>query len=361
MIFIILIYFIFCGDVFATQISYPTTWGVNDTVTNVKLNNNNNAITAVVNGNLDNTNMASSYFLYQSVAALPSAGTQGRVDFLTTDNSINLDNGSAWLKTITPTGTLATGQFPYYNSGWALLSPGAQYYSLVSNGVSSLPSYQQISLTNGITGTLSIANGGTGQVTAQAAVDALLPSQASASGKFLTSNGSASSWGSSGLTLVSNTTVSAAATTGNIAIDGSKYYRIVFNLGNLSAADFLIIRFNADSGAHYKWVYDGRTTGGAITGGATGAAGITMSTAMTNSIVNYLNGDFQTFPQAASSVETLPVSGQIQYTDNAAGLATILSFGGSWTNAVAATSFVIISNGGATFSGNVLVYKLGTT
>jgi len=49
--------------------------------------------------------------------------------------------------------------------------------------------------TSAITGTLGVSNGGTGQTTAQAAIDALLPSQGSASGKFLTSNGSASSWG----------------------------------------------------------------------------------------------------------------------------------------------------------------------
>lgn len=43
---------------------------------------------------------------------------------------------------------------------------------------------------------IPIANGGTGQVTAQAGIDALLPSQAAASGKVLTSNGSFCSWGS---------------------------------------------------------------------------------------------------------------------------------------------------------------------
>lgn len=43
--------------------------------------------------------------------------------------------------------------------------------------------------------TVSIAKGGTGQVTANAAVNALLPSQTSNSGKYLTSNGTDSSWG----------------------------------------------------------------------------------------------------------------------------------------------------------------------
>lgn len=43
--------------------------------------------------------------------------------------------------------------------------------------------------------TLAINKGGTGQSTAQAAIDALLPSQASASGKYLTSDGTNCSWG----------------------------------------------------------------------------------------------------------------------------------------------------------------------
>jgi len=45
-----------------------------------------------------------------------------------------------------------------------------------------------------LTGTLAIANGGTGQVTANAAFNALAPSQASANGKYLKSNGTNTAW-----------------------------------------------------------------------------------------------------------------------------------------------------------------------
>lgn len=155
---ILILLLIFCSPVFATQITYPTTWAVNDTVTNVKLNNNDNAVSNVVNGNIDNTNTASGYFLYQSVSSLPAAGKQGRVDFLTSDNSLNLDTGSAWLKTVIPNGSLVTGNIPYYNGGWQQLTAGTQHYSLISNGTSSLPSYQQVNLTNGITGNLPVTN-----------------------------------------------------------------------------------------------------------------------------------------------------------------------------------------------------------
>jgi len=52
-----------------------------------------------------------------------------------------------------------------------------------------------VSLSTQVTGTLPIANGGTGQTTANAAFNALAPSQTSQSGKYLTTNGADTSWG----------------------------------------------------------------------------------------------------------------------------------------------------------------------
>jgi hypothetical protein len=50
-----------------------------------------------------------------------------------------------------------------------------------------------------IAGTLAITNGGTGQITASAAINALVPSQGGNSGKFLSTNGSVVSWESATL------------------------------------------------------------------------------------------------------------------------------------------------------------------
>jgi hypothetical protein len=50
-------------------------------------------------------------------------------------------------------------------------------------------------LSTGITGTLPVANGGTGATTATGATNALLPSQTSNSGKYLTTDGTNTSWG----------------------------------------------------------------------------------------------------------------------------------------------------------------------
>ena len=51
-----------------------------------------------------------------------------------------------------------------------------------------------IPLTTAVAGTLPIANGGTGQDTAGAALNALLPTQATHTGKYLTTDGSNTSW-----------------------------------------------------------------------------------------------------------------------------------------------------------------------
>lgn len=49
-----------------------------------------------------------------------------------------------------------------------------------------------------VTGTVAIGNGGTGQTTANAALNALLPSQTSQSGKYLTTDGTNTSWAAAG-------------------------------------------------------------------------------------------------------------------------------------------------------------------
>lgn len=59
-------------------------------------------------------------------------------------------------------------------------------------------STSSVVLTTEVTGTLPIANGGTGQTTANTAFNALAPSQTGNSGKFLTTNGTNTSWGTAG-------------------------------------------------------------------------------------------------------------------------------------------------------------------
>lgn len=82
--------------------------------------------------------------------------------------------------------------------------------TIVYNSATSLWQQNTVSLTAGVNGTLPILNGGTGQTTANAAFNALAPSQASNANKYLTTDGTNSSWASivAGASL-SNDTVTA--------------------------------------------------------------------------------------------------------------------------------------------------------
>ena len=105
----------------ASIITYGTTYATNGTVTAANLNGNFTNVSQVVNGGLDNTNANTTqgYRFYQTVAVLPAAGNQGSVYFLTSDNSLNFDTGSAFIKSIAVTGTPLTNQVPLYNgSAW---------------------------------------------------------------------------------------------------------------------------------------------------------------------------------------------------------------------------------------------------
>ena len=103
---------------------------------------------------------------------------------------------------------------------WAASTGGVTSFSAGTTGLT-----PNTATTGAITlaGTLAIANGGTGQTTANTAFNALAPDQTSANGKYLTSNGTNTSWGtiSAGASLSNDTATAtnvypmfAAATTG---------------------------------------------------------------------------------------------------------------------------------------------------
>jgi hypothetical protein len=119
----------------------------------------------------------------------------------------------------TPTISLATA---YGDTQNPYASKTANYVLAAPNGSSGVPTFRAIvaadiptlnqnttGSASNVTGTVAIANGGTGQTTATAAFDALAPSQTSNSGKYLTTNGTTTSWGTISAT---GTVTSVAAT-----------------------------------------------------------------------------------------------------------------------------------------------------
>ena len=70
-----------------------------------------------------------------------------------------------------------------------------------------------------VSGTVAVANGGTGATTANAAFNTLVPSQTGNSGKYLTTNGTNTSWADSGSGTV--TSVSGAGTVNGLTLTGA--------------------------------------------------------------------------------------------------------------------------------------------
>jgi hypothetical protein len=132
-----------------------------------------------------------------------------------------------------PTISLASGYGDTLNP---YTSKTANYFLAAPDGTAGVPTFRAVvaadiptlnqnttGTASNVTGTVAIANGGTGQTTATAAFDALAPSQTSNSGKYLTTNGSTTSWAtvSAGASISNDTSTStnlyplfAAATSG---------------------------------------------------------------------------------------------------------------------------------------------------
>jgi len=121
------------------------------------------------------------------------------------------------------------GTLPIANGGTGQTTANAALNALLPTQTGNASKYLQTDGTNSswdaislstadITGTLGIANGGTGQITANAAFNALAPTQTGQSGKYLTTDGSNTSWATNPL----GTVTSVAATVPSfLSISGS--------------------------------------------------------------------------------------------------------------------------------------------
>lgn len=102
-------------------------------------------------------------------------------------------------------GTLANNDLIQYDSA-------NQYWKNVASISGSQVSGNISGNAGNVTGTVAIANGGTGQTTANAALNALLPSQTGNNGKVLSTDGTNTSWVTSGSGTVTSVDVSGGTT-----------------------------------------------------------------------------------------------------------------------------------------------------
>jgi hypothetical protein len=165
---------------------------------------------------------------YGRVTGITTASNpQGTVTSVTGTSPVVSSGGA------TPAISLATAYGDTLNP---YASKTANYVLASPNGSAGAPTFRAIvaadiptlnqnttGTASNVTGTVAIANGGTGQTTANTAFNALAPSQTSNSGKYLTTDGSNTSWATvvSGASISNDTTTStnlyplfAAATSG---------------------------------------------------------------------------------------------------------------------------------------------------
>lgn len=133
-------------------------------------------------------------------------------------------------------------------------------------------------LTTGVTGTLPIANGGTGQTTANTAFNALAPSQTSQSSKFLTTDGTNTSWATpvaAAASVTIGTTTVISGTSGYILYNNSG------SLGNLATTGTGSVVLS-NQPAFNAGVITGSVVAGTFTSTATGSSSLTVANASTN-------------------------------------------------------------------------------
>lgn len=229
---------------------------VNGSGTQVEWNAINLSSSAAVTGSLGatyggtgQTTYATGDTLYSSATntiSKLSGNTSTTKQFLSQTGTGSASQAPAWASlaaTDIQSGTLpatrgGTGQSSYAvgdilyadtTTSLAKLADVATGNVLISGGVSAAPSWGKVALASAVSGTLGIANGGTSATTANGAFNALAPSQTSNSGKYLTTNGTDTSWST-----VTQTTFSAGTTgfTPSTATSGTVTLAGTLNVAN---------------------------------------------------------------------------------------------------------------------------------
>jgi len=185
--------------------------------------------------------------------------------------------------------------------------------SNLAKGGSNFNSTGNLSLTTGVTGTLPVANGGTGATTQAGAAANVLPSQTSNTGKYLTTDGTNTSWG----TVTSNPgTVTSVSGTAPVSVATGTSTPVISMAAATSAA-------NGYMTSTYASKLDG-ISAGATVNTLTAGTGISVSASTGASTI------------ANTGVTSLTAAGTVTVSASTGGI-TITGTGGSGTVTSVAT------------------------
>lgn len=272
-------------------------------------------------------------------------------------NGVNFD-GSAAITVTAAAGTL---------TGTALNS------SIVTSSLTSVGTITSGTWTGA---TIAIANGGSGQTTANAALNAFLPSQTGNSGQFLTTNGTSTSWatvgGSGTVTNVASADGSITVTNPATTVDLSVVKAPIWSTARLLAGNS--VNGSANVAFANKFIVQGTADAGLSAAQFMGAlgTGIIKNTTTTGVFSIAIAADFPTLNQNTSGSaatlttgRTISITGDLSYTSpsfdgsgnvTAAGtLATVNSNTGSFGSATAAATFTVNGKGLLTAAGSTTI------
>lgn len=174
---------------------------------------------------------------------------------------------------VTSSGTL-TGSLASQNANVVFAGPSTgvaaspTFRSLVAGDIPTLNQNTTGTASN-VTGTVAIANGGTGQTTSTAAFNALAPSQTGNSGKYLKTDGTNTSWA----TVTAGLAFTAAATAPSSPSQGDQW-------------------FDTDTGYLYQYINDGNGSQWIQVGGNSLATGIPAGGTTNQFLIKSSNSDY---------------------------------------------------------------------
>ena len=270
---------------------------------------------------------------------ITSFGT-GIATFLGTPSSANLASA---VTDETGSGALVFANTP------TLVSPilGTPTSGNFSSGSFTWPTFNQntTGTAAGLSATLAIASGGSGQTTANAAFNALAPSQTSASGKYLKSDGTNTSWDALDISTadITGTLPIANGGTGATTAGGA-----LTSLGAYAASN--PSGYTSNTGTVTSVGGTGTVNGLTLTGTVTTSGNLTLGGTLSGvSLTSQVSG---TLPTANGGTNlTSFTSGGVVYASSTSALATgsALTFNG--TNLFSTGSITLDTNLGIFFSG----------
>jgi len=255
----------------------------------------------------------------------------------------------------------AQGDILYRNATqWVNLGAGTSGKLLQTNGAAANPSWETVSVA-APSGTLPIANGGTGQTSQTNAFDALAPTTTQGdvmyhngtdnvrlgpgtSGQFLKTNGAGANpaWADqSGMSLLDNGTLGGAGLTlATNTFTAKKNLRFIVRSNGTLNPTAVTMRCNGDSGSNYRWRAE--SNGGADTT-STGDTGVDMVIPSTTGAA-FIIVDINNF--AAGSAKAVIAKCNWFYTGATAPDKVVVF--GVWTNtANQITSLSFVNTGGS--------------